>query len=734
MYFTRSQSSDGHGFNQSRSWPKARARARCMPYWMIPVFAIIFFLAPSARADLPGADSPKVYIDTQRAADELQYNRKRFIDTYNAVGRKNPKWDADAVAFLEQVSRYLVDGSLDPPFQPDDAPTAAQLARMGAHLVSLGCDDTQVRYGNAVALADLHRQRDAVTQFRFVFAHRNDQKLPPESVASTAQHLLKFPNFLSPEERSKIESVEESNCIEIVRGVRPTRAERSLMANYLLGMLDRDHAMGTRVCTAIRKMKDADPWMVEAVCGVHEVRLAWDARGADLAFKVTQKGWQGFATHLAEARRCLTKAWQMEPKIRGPAANMITVVMGDGGQGDTLRTWFDRALEALFDDRSAAMQMFWALRPRWGGSLQEMLALGMECAQTHRYDTTVPSWLLMAVEGVADETQDKEGRTWADPDIYRAVGQVLSGYEAAMPAGRRRDWFGSWQAAVAWRAGKFDDARRLLDHLTTPVAFNRFALFTKQPELMVGQVYAFSGPNAQGARQATTDAEAGRIENAAKEFDDLAKATDDKDKAAFYFDDYATTLQTHLKLDAGEWADLIPKRGVHGWRVSEGNWSLDSKGRLVGTSDQAGLLLLADADLGKRYEVIATMEYDAPKGQPGGVGLAIDDNGETYGNGLFFSTGYHNVSPYVNFKGIAEPMNISRVNTLHIQTWDGRFTATVNDKPVKIPEPEGQILHADGKPRLAIYSLYPGTDTTVYVTQLKVRNLKEQPASLRQDK
>ena len=245
---------------------------------------------------------------------------------------------------------------------------------------------------------------------------------------------------------------------------------------------------------------------------------------------------------------------------------------------------------------------------------------------------------------------------------------------------------------------------------------------------MVSQIYAYSGPNAARARQATANAEAGQTADAAKEFDELAKATDDKDKAAFYFDDYATNLKTSLKLAAGEWADLIPKRGVHGWRASEGNWSIDSKGRLVGTTNEGGLLLLADADLGQRYEVIATMEYDAPKGQPGGIGLAIDHDGQTYGNGLFFSTGYHNVSPYVNFKGVAEPMKIPQVNTLHFQTWDGQFTATVNDKPVKIPEPQGQILHVSGKPGLAIYWLYPATETSVYVTQLKVRKLEKQPA------
>lgn len=696
---------------------------------LLSILVATLLTLPSRLRAEPPATAAAEYTDKQLVIDELSCNRKRFIDTYNAVGHKNPAWDAKSLAFLEQVCRYLDYQSQFPPFRPDDMPTAAGLARMGEQLLAMGCGDAQVRYGYAVALTDLHRDGEAVDHLRLAMEQCKQGKFPPESTVCTAERLRDLRAFLKPGEDAALAAAEESSCIDMARGIRPTRPERRVLLSIYRSALEKDHKMQARVCSALRKLKDADPWLVECVCGEYEVSAAWGARGADVAVKVTPQGWQGFAEHLAKAREYLTKAWQMEPRLPDPAYDMITVTMGDGGAGgDTLRTWFDRARQAKFDERAARVRMSWGLRPRWGGSWDQMLALGRECARTGRYDTTVPLWLVLEVQDVADDAGAKNaGRIWADPSIYPDVERVFAGYEQAMGAGRRRDWFRAWHAAAAWRAGKLDESRKLLEQLTTPVALDRFAVFTKQPQLTVSQVFAYTGPHADRARQATADAEAGRLDEAAKAFRELADATADDDKAAFYFDDYATKLETRIHLDAGDWANLLAKRGIHGWTAAQGNWSIDPQGELVGRWDEGGLLLISQADLGKRYEVEATMRYESPKGSANGVGLALDHNGQTYGNGLFYSNGYQSVSPYVNFKGIAESAKIKATNTLHIETWDGRFRATLNENPVNVPEPQRPILNAGGTPRLAIYSLYPATDTTVHVTTLTVRQLKEPP-------
>jgi hypothetical protein len=700
--------------------------------WTAPLLslliAVVVVLPARAWSEAP-ATAPAEYTDHQLVVDELNCNRRRFIDTYKAVGHKNPVWDAAAVEFLEQACRYLDYQSQYPPFQPDDMPTAAGLAQMGERLLAVGCDDAQVRYCYAVALTDLHRDGEAVEQLRLVFEQCKQGKFPPQSMACTAERLRGFRAYLKPGEDAALAAAEESSCIDMARGIRPARAERRVLLSIYRSALEKDHRMQARICSALQKMKDADPWLVECVCGQYEVSAAWGARGADSAARVTPNGWEGFEEHLAKARQYLTKAWQLEPGLPDPAYDMIIVTMGDGGHGgDTLRTWFDRAREAKFDERDALARILWGLRPRWGGSWEQMLALGRECAQTDRFDTTVPAWLITAVQEVADDAGDKTGRTWADPAIYPDVERVFAGYEQAMPAGRRRDWFRSWHAAVAWRAGKFEESRRLLEQLTTPVALDRFGVFTKEPELMASQVFAYTGSHADRARKATADAEAGRLAEAAKAFRELADAAADDDKAAFYFDDYATKLETRIHFEGGDWADLIPKRGIHGWTAAQGNWSIDPQGHLVGQWDEGGLLLISQPDLGKRYEIEATLRYESPKCSANGVGLALDHNGETYGNGLFYSSGYNSISPYVNFKGIAESATIPTENAIHIEAWDGGFRATLNGQPVNVPEPEGPILNAGGTPRLAIYSLYPPTDTKICVTSLKVRRLKEQPA------
>src|SRR6185312_15989462 len=81
-----------------------------------------------ALADFPGAASKDVYTDRQWGADNLNVERRRFIDTYNAVGRKNPAWDALAREFLDKSSQRMGYGGQWPAFQPDDLPTAPQLA------------------------------------------------------------------------------------------------------------------------------------------------------------------------------------------------------------------------------------------------------------------------------------------------------------------------------------------------------------------------------------------------------------------------------------------------------------------------------------------------------------------------------------------------------------------------------------------------------------------------------
>jgi hypothetical protein len=184
----------------------------------------------------------------------------------------------------------------------------------------------------------------------------------------------------------------------------------------------------TDVIAAIKPAPGVDPWVTDYVQGVYYVNQAWLCRGGDVAAKVTQKGWEGFANNLALARPWLVDSWNKNPHDPAAATEMIAVAMADDGQStDTMREWFDRAVAADFDYIPAYSNYRWGLRPRWGGSYDAMNAFGRECAATGRYDTMVPNERIATAMDISDDANDG-GAQYADPGIAHEVLDVIDHY------------------------------------------------------------------------------------------------------------------------------------------------------------------------------------------------------------------------------------------------------------------------------------------------------------------
>ena len=74
-----------------------------------------------------------------------------------------------------------------------------------------------------------------------------------------------------------------------------------------------------------------------------------------------------------------------------------------GVEGETPRFWFDQAVAAQLDAPGAHRTLRWAIRPRWGGSHEEMLRFGLECLNTRRFDTSVPDVFADVVFDIKEE-------------------------------------------------------------------------------------------------------------------------------------------------------------------------------------------------------------------------------------------------------------------------------------------------------------------------------------------
>ncbi len=416
--------------------------------------------SPSPRQPKPmkipaGPDAPtsKIYTDAERALSQRQ-----IIDAYKSVGKRDPAWDKTAIDLLTRSAGAVTHSS-------EDA-RPAKLTELGKAAVDAGCDDPMVLFWYAVSLERSKRRDEALALWPKVMEAFETSEYGPSYVTWTTGRywsMLRKRNRFDQAEKIKPQLLD--SLMQTIADDDFKPSEKRILLYYLDNMLK--HFLPQEradFCKTFTDKYKTDKWVCHVIAGRAQVDLAWKARSGKWAHKVTEEGWKSFAEHLALARQHLTAAWKMDPTAPEPAQQMITVAMaGHAGPGETPRFWFDRAVSAQLDYLPAYKSLRWALRPRWGGSHEEIYQFGLECAATKRYDTWVPVDFFWAVHDVAKDMDGDWEQALARPGIYDGLQSMLDGYVQAKNSKSGKDWALSMKAAVAWRAGKFSDARKALD-------------------------------------------------------------------------------------------------------------------------------------------------------------------------------------------------------------------------------------------------------------------------------
>ncbi len=184
---------------------------------------------------------------------------------------------------------------------------------------------------------------------------------------------------------------------------------------------------GSEVADIFQRATSLPDWVrnlgrAGAACGLR----GWRGTGG-WAGEVTEAGWEGWQQNLAKARAHLTKAWELNPSDPAAASYMIEVTMGDGGDKQEMRRWFDRSVAAQMDYWNAYRSLLWALRPRWSGSHEEMLQFADECLRTGRFDTCLPYYYLMTVDDISSEEKDHKA-IYERPEISQNFRLALDRY------------------------------------------------------------------------------------------------------------------------------------------------------------------------------------------------------------------------------------------------------------------------------------------------------------------
>jgi tetratricopeptide (TPR) repeat protein len=347
-------------------------------------------------------------------------------------------------------------------------------------------------------------------------------------------------------------------------------------------------------------------WARLTLAGDAGIALAWRKGGNGMGRPTGTR--EEISKIWADARAALTKAWELKPDERFAPGAMIALLTHVDSTPAELRQWFDRTIAAQFDYPSAYLAYLNALRPYNGGSTASMLAFGRACADTKRYDSSLPTRFNEAVYQIANDVED-----WRS--LYRnkeLSSLVLECREKSLKAATdsiTKTMHASQLCVEAWAAGDLDLADRALDQMKLvdgsyrydPAATKiTYQLNVDYPHVMQ-QVWLHRGP----ARQ---DYEAGVAAMAKQDYDAASTAFQ---AAIGKADPYSHPLLSanialadfQKRFATGEWVPLPAQHRMAWYQIDNENiWDPEKK-RLKLTGSWIFGRSLFRGTLGKDFEV-----------------------------------------------------------------------------------------------------------------------------------
>lgn len=365
-----------------------------------------------------------------------------------------------------------------------------------------------------------------------------------------------------------------------------TTSQRRLVATLTWHYIDRDvfSIEWLRILRErLKNAPNADPWLVHFLSGLVSTEEAWESRGGDFAPFVTDQGWIEFEQHLAEAKEHLQKAWELQPDCPEPAVAMIKIAMaGHVDEGESARLWFDRAVACEFDAIEAYKALQWSLWPRWGGSHEEMIQFGEECARTERHDTIVPWQFLEAVHDIGEDTGDYRA-AFTLPRVWEIGSAVLEKRMAFLESTKQPgayNYNGTALHALAWWNHNWSSApdshysRFKLDDKSTHRGALRY-FHAESKDLAIDRAMHF-GPIADFGNRAEAAAARGdwaESKHVLQEALALLGPEPSEARTACLDKLHTATWQAALR-SGNDWVPLPFDETFSGWRPSESGWVL----------------------------------------------------------------------------------------------------------------------------------------------------------------
>ncbi|HEX8522624.1 MAG TPA: hypothetical protein VF669_10240 [Tepidisphaeraceae bacterium] len=675
------------------------------------------------------AGAADVYTEHDYRKAMLEFNLRTMVQAYKEVGKHDPRWDDDAIKLLDGMARYFTYDNAER-WYAGESPKLKDLESAAKKAISAGCNDPLVLYCYGGILDRLSKDRDAIPYLRKGTEGLMQSGYPTYRAMAAAQRL--FDHLDAEKERDAFIQARDlvtDTIAATVSVAAPKGVDRRIILGGFLNDLEKlDPEQQQQILEKAEKAS-ADAWMLNMIAGQVHLNAAWKARGSGWADTVTEEGWKGFADHLAQARTHYEKAQQIQPDYPEAATCMITVSMGDSTHEE--RAWFDRAVAAQVDYEPAYRKLRWALRPRWGGSYGDMLALALEAGASKRFDTRVP---FQAIDIIFDIVDDEAGslNVWRDEKVAAMATEVLNGCVQVTKDQKLVSYYRSLLACIHWSRHESAAAREILDQEKgelDPSATREFHLANWR---LADQVYAFSSEwgtdLAQAEERATKDPASAQSTFAA-----IYKKLPSGDKGRRFVRCRMQELTWLKGFVAGETVSLQPTAAtkLSGWEAYRGHWTHEKDGSVSGTSTGSGMILLNNADFGPRFELTGTVEIDSQDGDKeanGGPIIGWWDHNNYYGMWLRRKS-QQVVMRRSNKYTQAWPAEVKDRNDFVIQVWDNYASASINGTPA-FSEYQLRDFVVNRSTRIGIGSQFASDRSTVRFKDLKIKCLDQQPASI----
>jgi hypothetical protein len=491
---------------------------------------------------------------------------------------KGKEWEQEALDFAEAA----IGAIMTPRYNEGDL---TELVKQAKELLNKDVRDALIGY---LASQVLYRQRfyvsDSETALRMACEHVEDAQVSGSlACAIFAASRYRTPSFFK-KEVSGVTYLFDAIRRSLTDGSYED-ADMALLVRHLYDLHSVTSSAITPKLDDLEQVYSTAPlpdWVKDTLCGAVLSRKAWRARGGGYGYTVGEEASRKFYEFSEQAKERLERSWKAKPDLPQTAVERMYIAMGIGEPIELQREWFDRAIAVQLDYEYAYTRMLWALRPRWGGSLQTMLEFGKVCAATRRYDTIVPEVLLKACADVAEEGINPVD-IHKHESVREAIGETAQGYlDETSQSKTRRSIMVGYSLLASYLADQPEITAKAIEqagdslHFMVKSRMGDMRVHMREIKLETRIANGELGAEAQQLERLIRQRDMKRITEEMEQLD----ADKLPEEAAGRAKALKAMLGFHAELEKGDWVKLATDSGLTMFGISAGDWQLGEDGSL----------------------------------------------------------------------------------------------------------------------------------------------------------